>query len=370
MINPTVDRGAQLYGDGALTGLARPPRCSLGHGAAGVAYFLHRYGSITGTSEMLDRAADWVALAERDIGSTDAFIGHLPAFPDSRAATPSSVLFGEAGVWWVSTVVHAALRDERRMDRATGRFCAIAAACPEDALDVAGGAAGLLLAAAGLVEQLGDLAPQRLTAAGEDLARRLREAATHRERGASDPLGWLGAAHGWCGVAHALLRWCQATGTRPDRALEALLASLRVPRLASGAWPRTNGSPEVWPGWCHGSAGWALLWTLAGEVLGDGELLALAEPPAVHAVIGRGGGAGLCCGLAGRAYAALTLYRATGDSAWLPHAQRLADEAAGSACGPDFPQHSLWGGDVGVALLALDIGEPDRAAMPIYDAQR
>ncbi len=210
-------RRAQLYGDGALTGLARPPRCSLGHGAAGVAYFLWRYGSIAGAPEALDRAADWVATAERDIASTEAFAGRPPAFPDSRAARPTSVLFGEAGVWWTSAVVHAALRDDRRVDRATGRFCAIATACPEDALDVAGGAAGLLLAAAGLLEQLGDLAPQRVHAAGEDLARRLRDAATLRERGPADPLGWLGAAHGWCGVAHALLRWCRATGTRPDR---------------------------------------------------------------------------------------------------------------------------------------------------------
>jgi serine/threonine-protein kinase len=335
-----------------------------------VAYFLWRYGSIAGASETLDRAADWVASAERDIESTDAFVGPPPTFPDSRAAMPTSVLFGEAGVWWMSAVVHAAVGDDRRVDRATGRFCAIAAACPEDALDVAGGAAGLLLAAAGLLEQLGDIAPQRVRAAGEDLARRLSEAATHRGRGSSDPLGWWGAAHGWCGVAHALLRWCRATGTRPDAGLEALLASLRAARLPSGAWPRSGGSSEVWPGWCHGSAGWALLWALAGDVLGDGELLALAEPPAVHAVIGRGGSAGLCCGLAGRAYAALAMYRATGESAWLPHAKRLAVEAAGSACGPDFPQHSLWGGDVGVALLALDIGEPDRAAMPIYAAHR
>ena len=370
MIDSLSRRRAQRYGECVLAGLPRAPRCSLGHGAAGVAYFLRRYGSIAGEPEMLDRAADWVASAERGIGSADAFIGHLPVFPDSRAARPTSVLFGEAGVWWVSAVVHTAVGDDRRVDLATDRFCAIATACPEDVLDVAGGAAGLLLAAAGLVEQLGDLAPQQVYAVGEDLARRLREAATHRERGSSDPLGWLGAAHGWCGVAHALLRWCRATGNRPDRALEALLASLRVARLASGAWPRSDDSPEVWPGWCHGSAGWALLWALAGEVLGDGELLALAEPPAVHAVIGRGGGAGLCCGLAGRAYAALAMHRATGDSAWLPHARRLADEAAGYECGPDFPQHSLWGGDVGVALLALDLGEPDRAAMPIYDARR
>jgi serine/threonine-protein kinase len=182
----------------------------------------------------------------------------------------------------------------------------------------------------------------------------------------SGSVTWLGAAHGWAGIAHALLRWCQATGTPPPPALTTLLDALPETRLAAGVWPRRHGSAEVWPGWCHGSAGWAQLWVLAAGVLADDRLLAVAERPAVHAILGRGAGAGLCCGLAGQAYAALALYRATGEPTWLVHGRRLAEEAAGATIGPDFPEHSLWGGDVGVALVGLEVEEPSLAAMPLY----
>jgi serine/threonine-protein kinase len=146
----------------------------------------------------------------------------------------------------------------------------------------------------------------------------------------------------------------------------ALLEALPEARRPAGVWPRRHDASEVWPGWCHGSAGWAHLWVLAADVLGDIRLLALAEAPAVHAVLGRGAGASLCCGLAGQAYAAVALYRASGEATWLTHARRLVDEAADAPIGPDFPEHSLWGGDLGVALLALELDDPERAAMPLY----
>ena len=354
---------AQRYCAGQVERLPRPPHSSLGHGAAGVAYFLYRSSSITGDASALERAAAWVAAAEQAMAGPGAFAGPPPVFPGPRMAPPSSVLFGEAGVWWTGALMHTALGDTAGVERAVDRFCALAASCSADRLDVATGAAGLLLGAAALV----DLAPERLLPAGDALARRLFEAIL-----APAPLPWLGAAHGWGGVAHALLRWCQATETAPGPALITLLDALPETRRPNGVWPRRHDSAEVWPGWCHGSAGWAQLWVLAAEVRGDDSLLALAEAPAVHAILAGAdaAGAGLCCGAAGQAYAAVALYRATGDSTWLSHARRLAGAAAGAAPGPDFPEHSLWGGDLGVHLLALELEDPGRAGMPLYSAMR
>jgi eukaryotic-like serine/threonine-protein kinase len=343
--------------DGAAQSLPRPPRSSFGHGAAGVAYLLSRRHALTGDPSALDAAASWATQAEHDMTAAGAFDGPPPVFPDIRGAPPSSVLFGEAGVWWVAAQVHARRGDTDGAERAAGRFSALATSCPAGRLDVAAGAAGLLLATATIV----DLDRDRLVPVGDELARRLDRAI----EGSGD-VAWLGAAHGWAGVAHALLRWCQATGTPPGPALTTLLDALPEARLAAGVWPRRHGSAEVWPGWCHGSAGWAQLWVLAAEVRDDDNLLALAERPAVHAILGRGAGAGLCCGLAGQAFAALALYRATGEPTWLVHGRRLAEETAGTAIGPDFPEHSLWGGDVGVALLCMEVEEPARAVMPLY----
>ena len=346
---------ADRYRDSAVQGVPRPPRASFGHGAAGVAYFLLRSHAVTGEASALDRAAAWVAQAENDMTGAGAFTGDQPVFPDRRTAPPSSVLFGESGVWWVASLVHALRGDDAGLDRATSRFCALAITCPDDRLDVAAGAAGLLLATAALV----DVAPSLLPV-GDDLAGRLDRVVEGLGLGP-----WLGAAHGWGGVAYALLRWCGATGTRPGPGLRTLLDALPEARTPAGVWPRRTDAPEAWPGWCHGSAGWAQLWVLAAEVTGDDGLLTLAERPAVHAILGRGAGAGLCCGLAGQAYAALALYRATGEPTWLTHGRRLAEEAATAAVGPDFPEHSLWGGDLGVALLRLEMDEPALAVMPL-----
>jgi hypothetical protein len=331
---------AQRYCAGPSELSFRSPRSSFGHGAAGIAYYLSRQGRTT-------EAAEWLAFAEAAIDEPGAFTGDPPVFPNRRTAPPTSVLFGEAGVWWVTLLM-------RSDTRAVDRFCAIAATCPDSRLDVASGAAGLLLATAAIV----DRAPERLIPLGDDLARRLAAAPV--------TLDWLGAAHGWAGIAYAQLRWCQATATAPGPALLTLLDSLREARGRKGAWPRRPDSDELWTGWCHGSAGWVHLWLLARDVLGDDSLLALAEPPAVHALLAGGAAASLCCGLAGEAYAGVAMYRATGEPTWLTHARRLAAEAATVPVGPTFPAHSLWGGDLGVAVLALDLEEPQRAAMPLY----
>jgi hypothetical protein len=237
--------------------------------------------------------------------------------------------------------------------------------CPDDALDVMTGAAGLLLGAAVLVEELGTR--PSLVALGERLEARLARAAAAP---AGAP-GWLGAAHGSAGLAHALLRWPQATGTAPRPELPDLLQSLAGARARSGLWPRRAGDAETWPGWCHGSAGWVLLWALAATVLGDERLLELAEAPALHAVgAGGDGGPSLCCGLAGRAYAAVAMGRATGDARWFTRAQELGGEAAAAAPGDGYPQHSLWRGDVGAALLVAELEDPTTAALPLYAPSR
>jgi serine/threonine-protein kinase len=81
-----------------------------------------------------------------------------------------------------------------------------------------------------------------------------------------------------------------------------------------------------------------------------------------------GGGSGLCCGLAGQGYAALALHRSLGDERWLAHARRIAAEAASTPTSDYFPAHSLWRGDLGAALLAAELSQPERAGMPLYRA--
>src|SRR3954454_19000256 len=60
---------------------------------------------------------------------------------------------------------------------------------------------------------------------------------------------------------------------------------------------------------------------LAERVLGDAGFRPLAEGAALDALGPVESGIDLCCGRAGRAYAALALYRATGDERWIDGAR-------------------------------------------------
>src|SRR5215207_4669102 len=66
----------------------------------------------------------------------------------------------------------------------------------------------------------------------------------------------------------------------------------------------------------------------------------------------------LCCGLAGRAYGLLNLYKHTGEKAWLHRAQELANRAAVGITASTLHENSLYKEQVGVAVLAADLSRP------------
>jgi serine/threonine-protein kinase len=331
-----------------------------------VAFFMLRHSQLTDDAFALVDATRWMVLAERDLSRAGALAARgSQVFPDGSTDVESSLYYGEPGIWCIAALVFSAEGDDKAAARAVDRFVAITETCSRDEPDVLLGTAGLLVGTAALVEELDGPPVEQLIAAGERLATGL--ATTIAQNSAS--VEFMAAGHGWCGIAHALLRWCQVTEASPPPPLIDLIERLRAAQFESGLWPRREGSPEIWRGWCRGSAGWVQLWTLAHEVLGDGELLAMTERAARHAVAaGPTEPAGLCCGQAGEGYAALAMYRATSDGTWLDHAHRLVVQASLALGTPNLPDHSLWRGDLGLALLATELSQPDRAAMPLYRA--
>lgn len=183
----------------------------------------------------------------------------------------------------------------------------------------------------------------------------------------------VGAGHGFASNAHSLLRGSALLEPTPAAELRAAVAetasalSLREDGLVN--WP-TAADPfwaEEFPTrvqWCHGAPGLITsLATLPADKRSDellsaaGELTWLAEP--------LGKGAGLCHGTAGNGCAFLTLHARTGHAFWLERAQAFAihalDQLEGAA-----PRHSLWTGDIGVALYLRACLDGWRG-MPILD---
>jgi eukaryotic-like serine/threonine-protein kinase len=360
-----AERAARPLRDRKLTAtrLAGPPDASLAFGEGGIAYFLLRHAYFGGGAASLEAAKRWAANAESSRGQPGVF-------GDTSPTLAQSLYFREPGVWWVGALVGAALGEVTQVQRLAGQFAEGAARAYGTPGDVTVGSAGLLLGCAQLVESMGDpvaVAPVR--AVGERLALKLGEFAERDGALLGDTaLGFLGAAHGWGGVAHALLRWSVVVDRPPPAQVLALLDRLIEQRRPSGRWPVRAGSRKVYRGWCHGSAGWAQTWALAWKTTGEERFLALAEQSAEDAIDADADNASLCCGRTGQAYAALTLYRATRDRRWLTAAHRVAVEAVHLCELDETPRHALFSGELGVALLIVELEDPDRAAMPVYEA--
>ena len=118
-----------------------------------------------------------------------------------------------------------------------------------------------------------------------------------------------------------MLRFADASGDPVPAAVVETLYSLSgaARRLDRGVyWPMGSGNDDVWTGWCHGSAGHALLWAQAQHSLGEDDFLELAVMAGEHAWSSPAPDTGhLCCGAAGQVYAFLALHRLTGDGAYV-----------------------------------------------------
>ena len=77
----------------------------------------------------------------------------------------------------------------------------------------------------------------------------------------------------------------------------------------------------------------------------------------------------LCCGLAGRAYSLLALYRETEDSFWFDGAWALAGRAMSARAAENQRRLSLYKGQMGVAVLLAGLSVSEHAAMPFFEPE-
>jgi hypothetical protein len=123
----------------------------------------------------------------------------------------------------------------------------------------------------------------------------------------------------------------------------------------------------------HPGGGFVHLWTQAHAALRDDRWAKLAERAAWDAYATRSSVSQLCCGLAGQAYAVLEMYKHSGEARWLAAASELGALAAASVERPAAERStvaSLHKGQVGIAILAADLAEPEAAIMPFFGAER
>lgn len=184
----------------------------------------------------------------------------------------------------------------------------------------------------------------------------------------------VGCGHGFASNTRSLLRGggLLGDGRRAELHREAVatMAALALREDGLVNWPTTADRywAEQFPTrvqWCHGAPG---LVTSVYDLPPDEELDALLLP--AGELVWHAGplqkGAGLCHGTAGNGIAFLALHERTGDEVWLDRARAFAMHALGQVDSTP-PRHSLWTGDIGVALYLRDCIAGACGGLPVVD---
>jgi serine/threonine-protein kinase len=312
------------------------------------------------------RATDDGAFTNKEIGETDKHDGEI------------STLFGPPGPQATKALIAAAMGDWATQANACAEFVMLGSK-PSENLDATLGLSGILLSGAMLMSPSG--VSTDTTAVVNELGNRVLAALwesidVHPPIGERGPVKFLGIAHGWAGFLYATLQWCNAAGTdlptnMSTRLLE--LAACAEPFGLGLRWPSERylgqkpSTRNYMSGWCHGTAGYSILWNLAYRILKDQEFSLLAHRAAIYTWEDPDGYPSLCCGLAGRGYALLDHYRSSGDSTWIDRAAILVDRAVdGRSRIPTNMRHSLYKGELGIATLISDLTRPESARFPFF----
>jgi hypothetical protein len=357
------------------SGLTLAPTCSVNNGAAGIAYALYRIACIRGDASLLSLADIWSTKATSNIESSEAFYSTELEIT-SEVVGQISLYHTASGVHCVQALISHAMGDVASQQAAAEAFVS-ASMAPCENLDLTLGKSGTLLACSLLLDVMPD--SDILPLFGNEVMQGIwNQIDTFPPLREYPPLTFLGIAHGWAGVLYATMRWCQSSGhTLPGSFEERLrqLAACAEPSGRGVRWKRKlrkrdhKHSYDYVPSWCNGSAGFVFLWTLAHQRFGDQTYLDLAEKAAWNTWEDPDTIGDLCCGLAGRAYALLDLYKYTGERDWLYRAQELANRAAISIKSSAIRNDSLYKGEIGVAVLAVDVFRPEASCMPLFEQE-
>jgi hypothetical protein len=336
------------------------PMKNLYVGAAGVLWALHelrRRGLAETRLDLADLAARTLELFR---ARPDFMKGmKLPVPPES------SLLCGETGILLV------AWRLGPSDQLADDLYARVRANVDNEAEEVMWGTPGTLIAARAMLAWTADGRWRNAWNESADAlwARRDRQGFwTQRLYG--QELRSLTPPHGLVGNVQALLPLLdERRRVVLTRDSAALLARTAFVEDGLANWPPrerpelTGPDGQIRVQWCAGAPGIVIA---AADYLDEELLLAGAEltwqagPPGVEK------GPGICHGTAGNGYAFLKVFERTGDERWLDRARRFAVHALGQVERRGQRRHSLWTGDVGVALYAANCLEA-RGRYPIFE---
>ena len=361
--------------DGPLFGQELPaPSASINYGAAGIALGALHMSQRLAAPELLGTADAWLSRGMRDMHDERGFYNSEIEITREMVGQ-ASPYHTPSGIHAVDALISRASGNGVRQNLAVTRYLE-SARRPAASLDLTLGRASTLLGAAILLDALplSDASSEGdLRAFGTQTMEEMWLELDKKPPAGRGDIEYLGIAHGWAGFVYATLTWCDVAKVEIPTGVERRLDELAALTLTSGrgvewAWILGQpGDPPTMSGWCNGSCGYLFLWTLAHRMFGSPRYLDVAIGAGWNSWESPDQASTLCCGLAGRGYALLNLYRHTQDKSWLDRARALSVRAAKASGDQREYPHSLWKGQFGVAVFAADLEDPEWGRMPFFE---
>ncbi|MEO8335163.1 MAG: lanthionine synthetase LanC family protein, partial [bacterium] len=361
--------------DGPLFAAELPaPSVSINYGTAGIALGALHMSQRLAAPHLLATADAWLGRSLREMRDERGFYNSEIEITREMVGQ-ASPYHSPSGVHAVDALIARASGDVGRQNRAVSSFIECARR-PAAGLDLTLGRASTLLGAAILLDALphsGASTESELRAFGAQTMHDIWLELDRKPAAGMGDIEYLGIAHGWAGFLYATLTWCDVAKAGVPAGVERRLDELAALTLPAGrgvewAWVLNQpGDPPTMSGWCNGSCGYLFLWTLAHRMLGSERYLDVAIGAGWNSWESPDPATTLCCGLAGRGYALLNLYRHTQDAAWLERAHALSARGMKASGGQREYPHSLWKGEFGVAVLAADLEDPAWGRMPFFE---
>jgi eukaryotic-like serine/threonine-protein kinase len=356
---------SQLAWDGPQRELRTLAEAAVHDGAAGLAYAQYRLALLKQSPLLLGSSEIWISRALSALRTL-----RDRSYGAGEKVFRGSLHHGPPGIHCVAALIATAQGNLPTAIRSAKGFLQ---AIPDHTAtrDMTHGLAGCLVGCAILMESLYRESSEEILSAlrqkGETLAQAVWVENENDSQGYAEERG---IAHGETGRLYACLRWSQALQTPPSSAVVARVAAIfcdrKRPRTAKFArTPRgSTGAAFVRSSWCNGGAGHVLLLLLTAAAAGERQFATRAAEIAEATWRDRAITACLCCGLSGRAFAMLSMARATQSRAWVKRAAKLVQrsEAGATSLGT-----GLYKGRAGVELARIELAEPKSARMPLFE---
>ncbi|MGH7130437.1 MAG: protein kinase domain-containing protein [Phycisphaerales bacterium] len=356
------------------------PRCSVTFGAAGIAYWLYRLAALRKDSGLLFTADGVINIARIMAKRQDAFVSQDGELTE-QVVGPVSVYHTMSGIHCVQALISHAMGDLVSQGSATSAFVASATG-PCENLDLTLGASSALVGGAMLLGAMPDssiISPAELVPRVDVVMDRIWEQLNRMPMcDRAEQVRFSGIAHGWAGFLYSTLMWCDASGREVPRYVRDRAVELGEAGVIVGdkvMWPRRfapegrSQQSQFLSSWCNGSAGFVFLWTLADRLIGDPRYQIWSRHAALHCLEDGVGSPDLCCGVGGKAYALLAMFKHTQDEMWLDAAYTVLGKFNFASLRGYLKRDALYKGPLGLCLLAYELESPNNAVMPMFERE-